>query len=105
MRHSRQSPVQSQKVRVYKLQERLFDYGLMSIYFVGHSQYSNGVAKLVDDKKITCTKVSRQIQLSLADLAPPASSVASPPVASSSSAGEKTVSKDNKTSSDTQYYF
>lgn len=37
MRHSRQSPVQSQKVRVYKLQERLFDYGLMSIYFVGNN--------------------------------------------------------------------
>ena len=78
---------------------------LRQLLGLGHSQYSNGVAKLVDDKKITCTKVSRQIQLSLADLAPPASSVASPPVASSSSAGEKTVSKDNKTSSDTQYYF
>lgn len=37
MRHSRQSPVQSQKVRAYKLQERLFDYGLMSIYFVGNN--------------------------------------------------------------------
>lgn len=37
MRHSRQPPVQSQKVGVYKLQERLFDYGLMSIYFVGNN--------------------------------------------------------------------
>lgn len=70
---------------------------------LGHSQYSNGVAKLVDDKKITCTKVSRQIQLTLADLASPASSVASP-VASLPTSAEKKVA-DNKTSSDTQYYF
>ena len=27
----------AKKVRVYKLQERLFDYGLMSIYFVGNN--------------------------------------------------------------------
>ena len=73
---------------------------LRQLLGLGHSQYSNGLDKLICGKKINCTKVGRQIQLSLADFASPASSVASPP-----SAEKKTVSKDNKTSSDTQYYF
>lgn len=74
---------------------------LRQLLGLGHSQYSNGLAKLLDDKKITCIKVGRQIQLSLTDCISASPSPSSPP-----SSEKKSVIKDNtKASSDTQYYF
>ena len=79
---------------------------LQQLLGLGHSQYSNGIAKLIDNGQVTCTKVGRQMQLSLANSAftvaaspPPPSS---PAIRTSSSVKEKT---DKEASSDTQYYY
>ena len=73
---------------------------LRKLLELGHSQYSNGLVKLLNDKKITCTKVGRQIQLSLNDC------ISAAPAPSPSSSEKGKTTKDNpKASSDTQYYF
>ena len=78
---------------------------LRQLLGLGHSQYSNGIAKLIDNGQVTCTKVGRQIQLSLANSAstvaasPP--SHFSPAIRTSSIKGEQ----DKEASSDTQYYY
>lgn len=78
---------------------------LQQLLGLGHSQYSNGIAKLIDNGQVTCLKVGRQIQLSLANSAstvaasPP--SHFSPAIRTSSIKGEQ----DKEASSDTQYYY
>lgn len=75
---------------------------LRQLLGLGHSQYNSGLTKLIKDKKITCIKVERQIQLSLNDCisAAPAPSPTPP-----SPEKGKTTKDTTKASSDTQYYF
>lgn len=73
---------------------------LRQLLGLGHSQYNNGLTKLIEDKKIICTKVGRQIQLSLTDCIS-ASPYPTPP----SPEKGKTTKDNTKASSDTQYYF
>ena len=79
---------------------------LRQLLGLGHSQYSNGIAKLIDNGQVTCTKVGRQIQLSLANSA---STVAASPSSSPSSPAIRTSNikegQDKEASSDTQYYY
>lgn len=75
---------------------------LRQLLGLGHSQYNNGLTKLIEDKKIISTKVGRQIQLSLVDcLFASTTSSPSPP----SPEKGKTIKDNTKASSDTQYYF
>ena len=80
---------------------------LRQLLGLGHSQYSNGIAKLIDNGQVTCLKVGRQIQLSLANFA--STVAASPPSSYPSSSATRTASikeeQDKEASSDTQYYY
>ena len=78
---------------------------LQQLLGLGHSQYSNGIAKLIDNGQVTCLKVGRQIQLSLANSA---STVAASPPSHFSPASRTSSIKgeqDKEASSDTQYYY